>query len=122
MGIMFSIPIRRALILDIEPPLAFPEGVACANVLKYVLLAHTGLLYHYSSLGLAHTVIYYAMVMVVVCVCVCRAGEEMGNSALAVAKAAALGGFMKVRICAPSPLSLSLSPLLEGSVWSNQST
>jgi uncharacterized oligopeptide transporter (OPT) family protein len=34
MGIMFSIPIRRALILDIEPPLAFPEGVACANVLK----------------------------------------------------------------------------------------
>jgi uncharacterized oligopeptide transporter (OPT) family protein len=34
MGIMFSIPIRRALIIDIEPPLAFPEGVACANVLK----------------------------------------------------------------------------------------
>lgn len=33
MGIMFSIPIRRALILETEPPLAFPEGVACANVL-----------------------------------------------------------------------------------------
>mmetsp|Transcript_22066 Transcript_22066/g.32159 ORF Transcript_22066/g.32159 Transcript_22066/m.32159 type:complete len:709 (+) Transcript_22066:76-2202(+) len=33
LGIMFSIPIRRALILDIDPPLAFPEGVACANVL-----------------------------------------------------------------------------------------
>lgn len=26
-----------------------------------------------------------------------RAGEEMGNSAMAVAKAAALGGFVKVR-------------------------
>lgn len=34
MGIMFSIPIRRALILETRPPLAFPEGVACANVLK----------------------------------------------------------------------------------------
>ena len=34
MGIMFSIPIRRALILETKPPLAFPEGVACANVLK----------------------------------------------------------------------------------------
>lgn len=34
MGIMFSIPIRRALIVETKPPLAFPEGVACANVLK----------------------------------------------------------------------------------------
>ena len=34
LGIMFSIPIRRAMIIEIQPPLAFPEGVACANVLK----------------------------------------------------------------------------------------
>jgi putative OPT family oligopeptide transporter len=30
---MFSIPIRRALLIETHPPLAFPEGVACANVL-----------------------------------------------------------------------------------------
>lgn len=34
LGIMFSIPIRRAMIIEIKPALAFPEGVACANVLK----------------------------------------------------------------------------------------
>jgi len=35
LGVLFSIPIRRALIADstLEPPLAFPEGVATANVL-----------------------------------------------------------------------------------------
>jgi len=35
LGVLFSIPIRRALISDssIQPPLAFPEGVATANVL-----------------------------------------------------------------------------------------
>lgn len=34
LGIVFSIPIRRALLHEIQPPLAFPEGVACANVLQ----------------------------------------------------------------------------------------
>jgi uncharacterized oligopeptide transporter (OPT) family protein len=41
MGIMFSIPIRRALLIDISPPLAFPEGVACANVLLAGLVRST---------------------------------------------------------------------------------
>eukprot|EP01068_Selenidium_serpulae_P017532 Selendium_serpulae@DN6386_c2_g1_i1.p1 len=34
MGIMLSIPIRKALVIDIRPPLSFPEGVATAGVLK----------------------------------------------------------------------------------------
>lgn len=34
LGVMFAIPLRRALILEIEPKLAFPEGVATAAVLK----------------------------------------------------------------------------------------
>lgn len=33
LGIMFTIPIRRALLLELKPALIFPEGVACANVL-----------------------------------------------------------------------------------------
>ena len=33
-GIMWSIPLRRALIIEIEPKLRFPEGVAVAQVLK----------------------------------------------------------------------------------------
>lgn len=34
LGICWSIPLRRALILEIEPPLKFPEGVATAQVVK----------------------------------------------------------------------------------------
>mmetsp|Transcript_16375 Transcript_16375/g.28396 ORF Transcript_16375/g.28396 Transcript_16375/m.28396 type:complete len:691 (-) Transcript_16375:2757-4829(-) len=34
LGIMWSIPIRRALLLEIKPALCFPEGVATAEVLK----------------------------------------------------------------------------------------
>jgi putative OPT family oligopeptide transporter len=34
LGIMWSIPLRRALIVEIEPKLRFPEGVAVAQVLK----------------------------------------------------------------------------------------
>ena len=34
LGIAFSIPIRRAIITEIVPPLKFPEGVATAEVLK----------------------------------------------------------------------------------------
>jgi putative OPT family oligopeptide transporter len=33
-GIMWSIPLRRALVIEIEPKLRFPEGVAVAQVLK----------------------------------------------------------------------------------------
>ena len=33
LGILFTIPIRRALLLELKPALVFPEGVACANVL-----------------------------------------------------------------------------------------
>uniref|UniRef100_A0A7S2RDU4 Oligopeptide transporter n=1 Tax=Mucochytrium quahogii TaxID=96639 RepID=A0A7S2RDU4_9STRA len=34
LGIMWSIPIRRAMLLEIKPRLAYPEGVATAEVLK----------------------------------------------------------------------------------------
>ncbi|GBG31768.1 Divergent AAA domain protein [Hondaea fermentalgiana] len=34
LGIAYSIPLRRALLMEIEPPLKFPEGVATAQVLR----------------------------------------------------------------------------------------
>eukprot|EP00127_Corallochytrium_limacisporum_P007479 Clim_evm1s253 gene=Clim_evmTU1s253 len=34
LGIAWSVPLRRALIVDLKPPLKFPEGVATAQVLK----------------------------------------------------------------------------------------
>lgn len=34
LGIAYSIPLRRALLIEIEPPLKFPEGVATAQVLR----------------------------------------------------------------------------------------
>lgn len=34
LGIAWSVPIRKAIIVDLKPPLKFPEGVATAQVLK----------------------------------------------------------------------------------------
>jgi uncharacterized oligopeptide transporter (OPT) family protein len=79
MGIMFSIPIRRALLVDIRPPLAFPEGVACANV----LLAGTVFLI---SLDPILTLSPSSVLT----------GEAGGSSALMVAKAASVGGLLKL--------------------------
>jgi uncharacterized oligopeptide transporter (OPT) family protein len=75
MGIMFSIPIRRALLVDITPPLAFPEGVACANVLL------AGLFVCFRSLPLISSL---------------ALGEAGGSSAAMVAKAASVGGLLKL--------------------------
>lgn len=89
MGIMFSIPIRRALLIDVQPPLAFPEGVACANVLlagKIIFF----LFYKFNYYFLNSIIITNIMTIIN------NIGEAGGSSALMVARAAGVGGLLKI--------------------------
>jgi len=50
LGVFFTIPLRRILIVDMDLP--YPEGVACTEVLKAGERGGTGMTYVFSALGI----------------------------------------------------------------------